>query len=142
MLRYPTKGEPLHAAGANGNDVSADPTPSTPPSSSDDHLQQQAQPSTTPPRVADVCKYWVNSNGKCFRGAACPHFHPPLAALPRYRAAWVQRRAAERALASHLDGDTHDPLQDKTHKAARARVGWWDGNDWLVGGRGWIMGVV
>jgi len=74
----------------------------------------------TPPRLKDVCKYFVNNN--CLRGSECPKFHPPLALLSQYRTAWVQRRAAERALASHLEGDTHDPLQDKTHKKARARV--------------------
>lgn len=127
MLRYPTKAEqPLHAADANGggrpNDDHTTPPSPSPSSSSSVGIEGRHH---TMPRVADVCKFWVNSNGKCFRSSACPQFHPPLAALPQYRAAWVQNRAAERALASHLDGDTHDPLQDKTHKAARARVGGW-----------------
>lgn len=129
MLRYPTKTEqpPAHAAGANGDggpDDDHTTSPSQSPSSSSSDLEGHHHHHIAPPRVADVCKFWVNSNGKCYRAASCPHFHPPLAALPQYRAAWVQNRAAERALASHLDGDTHDPLQDKTHKAARARVGW------------------
>jgi hypothetical protein len=144
MLRYPSKagaagGEEREGAAVEeqqSDDGSSNSNSNSSSSSSrsdegsekgDTAIAATAGPSSssapgTPPRLKDVCKYFVNNTGHCLRGADCPKFHPPLALLPQYRSAWVQRRAAERALASHLEGDTHDPLQDKTHKAARARV--------------------
>jgi hypothetical protein len=144
MLRYPSKAEAEAAGGGEGEEATAAaeeqqqsddgssdgggvPTATAAaaaaadPSSSASASASSAAPGT-PPQLKDVCKYFVNNTGHCLRGSECPKFHPPLALLPQYRTAWVQRRAAERALASHLEGDTLDPLQDKTHKAARARV--------------------
>ncbi len=92
------------------------------------HADDGVNDENAPLLLDNVCKYWVCTQGRCYQSVGgCAKFHPPLQQLPRYYTAYMAKRKMEKAVASQLEGDTHDP-HDKTNKAFRAVLF----ADWLV----------
>lgn len=81
----------------------------------------------------NACKYYFSSSGgaHCLRGASCHFWHGDPADFAVNRKRWLEKRLAQRAAASRVDGDDVD-AHSKADKSQRGRLFC----EWLVAALG------
>ncbi|KAI8618378.1 hypothetical protein BC830DRAFT_1109273 [Chytriomyces sp. MP71] len=69
-----------------------------------------------------ICKFYINSGGKCPLGDACDFYHPPLGQIPVIRKGWLAERLEKRL--KNATQDWPDPIEMslKQPHSARASV--------------------
>ncbi|ORY23481.1 hypothetical protein BCR33DRAFT_810658 [Rhizoclosmatium globosum] len=78
--------------------------------------------------AGQLCKFWINSGGKCPLGDKCAFIHVPVEEIVEVRKLWLAERRAKRLDNATLDWGDPTPMNEKLPHACRAAVF----ADWII----------